>query len=155
MKAAAYKDTNEVKTRKMLELMAQPQQWQMSDGDVTVVHTPSTQRAKDMLDLFTALNAPLTTTNQRLEVLLNVKWTVKEAIAGGSSGLSLAAVNREILDLVDREADLLNRGRPFKSMESLRKRIGNLFLQFIENPAYNPRAQEFINIPLPAPPPVT
>jgi hypothetical protein len=49
----------------------------------------------------------------------------------------------------------LNRGRPFKSMESLRKRIGNLFLQFIENPAYNPRAQEFINIPLPAPPPVT
>ncbi|CAE7674536.1 IQUB [Symbiodinium microadriaticum] len=155
MKAVAQSDTLQEKTRKMLELMAQPQQWQMSDGEYAVVQTTATQRAKDMLDLFTALNAPLTSTNQRLEVLLNVKWTVKEAQASGSSGLSIVHVNKEILELVDREADLLNRGRPHKSMESLRKRISNLFLQFIENPAYNPRAAEFINIPLPAPPPLT
>ena len=111
MKATAHTHTVQEKTRQMLELMAQPQKWQMSDGEVTIVQTTSTQRAKDLLDLFTALNAPLSSTNQRLEVLLNVKWTIKEAQAMGSSGLSIASVNREILDLVDREADLLNRGR--------------------------------------------
>jgi len=37
------------------------------------VFTPETQRAKELLDLFNALNAPLMGTDQRLDVLLNVK----------------------------------------------------------------------------------
>ena len=37
------------------------------------VFTPETQRAKELLDLFNALNAPLLSTDQRLDVLLNVK----------------------------------------------------------------------------------
>jgi hypothetical protein len=49
----------------MLELMAQPQQWQMRDGEVAQVQTPSTIRAKELLDLYNALNAPLTNTNER------------------------------------------------------------------------------------------
>jgi hypothetical protein len=32
-------------------------------------------------------------------------------------------------------------------MDSLRRRISTLFLQFIENPLFNPRAAEFINVP--------
>jgi hypothetical protein len=48
------------------------------------------------------------------------------------------------MELIDREADLLNRGRSPKSMESLRMRISNLFLQFLENPSFNPRALDFL-----------
>jgi len=53
-------------------------------------------------------------------------------------------LTREIMELVDREADLLTRGRSAKSMDSLRARISNLFLRFLENPQYNPRAADFL-----------
>ena len=40
--------------------------------------------------------------------------------------------------------DLLNRGRPLRSMERLRQRLNGLLLQFLDNPQYNPRAADFI-----------
>ena len=46
-------------------------------------------------------------------------------------------LTREIVELVDREADLLNRGRSPKTMEGLRQRISSLFLAFIETPEFN------------------
>ncbi len=48
------------------------------------------------------LNLPLLTVDERLDVLLHVKWTVKEFDCD---------LTREIVELIDREADLLNRGR--------------------------------------------
>jgi hypothetical protein len=186
LKTIAHRDTVTEKTTKMLELMAQPQKWQLSDGETAVVSTPATVRAKELLDLYQALNSPLVNTNARLEILLNVKWTVKESIAQAAAASTSASghhqpssshsslnVHKEIMDLVDREADLLNRGRyvfplilpshpsltpidrSHKSMESLRKRISTLFLQFIENPIFNPRAAEFINVPAHASAPQT
>lgn len=41
---------------------------------------------------------------------------------------------------IDREADLLNRGRSLKSVDGLRRRIAGLFLAFIETPEFNPEA---------------
>ena len=38
------------------------------------------------------------------------------------------------------------RGRKSSSMEGLRKRISTLFLQFIENPMFNPEAANFFNL---------
>ncbi len=38
-------------------------------------------------------------------------------------------LTRDIVDLIDREADLLNRGRGEKSLDGLRQRISHLFLQ--------------------------
>ena len=125
--------------------------------------TPETQRAKELLELFNAFNntTALTTTEQRLDVLLNIKveyipshyllilWQIADACAF----LSVlqwtvsefdSPLTRDIKDLADREADLLNRGRPQKSMEKLRKRMQNLFLEFLQNPEYNPRAKDFI-----------
>jgi hypothetical protein len=43
---------------------------------------------------------PKLTIDERLDVLLHVKWTVKEFDCN---------LTREIVDLIDREADLLNR----------------------------------------------
>jgi hypothetical protein len=159
LKHAAYKNSHAQKTEKMLELMSQPQKWQLSDGEVAQVQTPSTIRAKELLDLHKSLNSPVTSVNERLEVLLNVKWTVKEALqpnihTGQTTQYLTGTYTKDIIELVDREADLLNRGRPISSMESLRHRISNLFLQFIENPQFNPRAAEFIHIPLPPAPPI-
>ena len=52
----------------------------------------------------------------------------------------------DIVELCDREADLLNRGRSASSVDGLRKRISNLFLQFIETPDFNPESTRFLKV---------
>jgi hypothetical protein len=61
-------------------------------------------------------------TDERLDILLNTKWTVKEWDCN---------LTREIVELIDREANMLDRSRPESSLEGLRQRLANLFLQFI------------------------
>lgn len=75
-------------------------------------------------------------TAARLDILLRVKWTVREFSAS-------SLLTQELCELVDREADLLHRGRKEASLASLRQRIQFLFAQFIEDPQYNPIAKEF------------
>ena len=114
--------------------MAQPKVWAQSDNETTTVHTPFTTRAKELLDLYNGLNLPLLSIDERLDVLLHVKWTVKEFDCN---------LTRDIVDLIDREADMLNRGRSESSFSGLRKRLSNLFLQFVETPEFNPEALKF------------
>jgi len=52
------------------------------------------------------------TVDERLDILLNTKWTVKEWDCN---------LTREIVELIDREADMLNRGRPEASLEGNNK----------------------------------
>ena len=110
----------------------------MSDGEVCQVHTPFTTRSKELMELYNGLRLPLLTIDERLDVLLHVKWTVKEFDCN---------LTRDIVELIDREADLLNRGRSVDSLEGLRKRLGNLFLQFIETPEFNPEAVRQMMVP--------
>eukprot|EP00163_Fabomonas_tropica_P026048 TRINITY_DN463_c0_g1_i1.p1 TRINITY_DN463_c0_g1~~TRINITY_DN463_c0_g1_i1.p1 ORF type:complete len:504 (+),score=127.03 TRINITY_DN463_c0_g1_i1:202-1713(+) len=138
LKIQANVDNRDEKVNKLLELMSAPKKWQLSDGTVAEVETPFTMRAKELMDLYNGLRLPLLSIDERLDVLLHVKWTVKEFDCN---------LTREIVDLIDREADLLNRGRPEKSLSGLRKRLSNLFLQFIETPEFNPEAVRFQKVP--------
>lgn len=52
------------------------------------------------MQLYRGLNLQGLSLEERLDVLLHVKWTVKEFDC---------ALTREIVQLIDREADLLNR----------------------------------------------
>ena len=76
--------------------------------------------------------------DERLDVLLHIKWTVKEFDCN---------LTRDIVELIDREADMLNRGRSEASLTGLRKRLANLYLQFIETPEFNPEAARFQKAP--------
>lgn len=73
-----------------------------------------------MEQLYHALAKPVGTNDERVGVLGYVKWTVQ---------VFNCPLTREILDLVEREADLMNRGRPARTLSGLRQRILNLFLQ--------------------------
>lgn len=137
LKLMAHKEIHAEKTGKMLDLMSRPHRWQLSNGEVAHVHTPATKRAQELLELHQALNNHMVLLDERLNILLQVKWTVQEF----DNSLS-----RDIADLIDRESDLLNRGRSVKSVEKLRIRLSTLFLQFIENPLYNPRAKDFMGV---------
>eukprot|EP01029_Cantina_marsupialis_P019564 TRINITY_DN4545_c0_g3_i1.p1 TRINITY_DN4545_c0_g3~~TRINITY_DN4545_c0_g3_i1.p1 ORF type:complete len:489 (-),score=146.91 TRINITY_DN4545_c0_g3_i1:139-1605(-) len=136
IEARQHNQKEEIQT--MLELMAAPKQWEMSRGEICQIHTQYTTRAKELLELYNGLNLPLLTLAERLDVLLHVKWTVKEFDC---------PLTREIEELIDREADLLNRGRGEKSLEGLRKRILDAFLQFIRTPEFNPEAVRFQLVP--------
>jgi hypothetical protein len=106
----------------------------MSDGAVKEVQTPFTIRAKELSDLYQGLSLSNLRVDERLDVLLHVKWTVKEFDT---------KLTRELVELIDREADLLNRGRSDKALEGLRKRTLRCFLQFVQNPTYNPEVANF------------
>lgn len=134
LKQSASSENRKERIQKMMQVMSRPKQWEMSDGQVQEVHTPFTIRAKELKDLYTGLMMSLVSVDERLDVLLHVKWTVKEFEC---------PLTRELVQLIDREADLLNRGRRAKSLDGLRRRIGNLFLQFIETPEFNPEAAQF------------
>lgn len=138
LKIQAHTQNRDAKIKKKLESMANPKVWAQTDGEATTVHTPFTTRAKELMDLYSGLRLPLLTVDERLDVLLHVKWTVKEFDCN---------LTREIVDLIDREADMLNRGRPEKSFVGLRRRLANLFLQFIETPEFNPEAMKFQKVP--------
>ena len=71
------------------------------------------------MDIYNGLKLKNITIDERLDILLNTKWTVKEWDCN---------ITREIVELIDREADMLNRGRPENSLEGLRQRLCNLFL---------------------------
>merc|ERR1712194_344877 len=124
----------DAKIKKKLESMSKPKVWAQNDGETTTVHTPFTTRAKELMDLYNGLMLPLLTVDERLDVLLHVKWTVKEFDCN---------LSRDVVELIDREADMLNRGRGESSLSGLRKRLSNLFLQFIETPEFNPEAARF------------
>ncbi|KAG5189114.1 IQ calmodulin-binding motif family protein, partial [Tribonema minus] len=81
------------------------------------------------------LAAPLVGAAERLNVLLRVKWAVR--------GFE-CRLTRELVELLDREADLLSRGRAARSMAGLRLRACGLFLRFIETPDFNPEASRFL-----------
>lgn len=138
LKIQAHDVNRNAKIKQMLEQMAKPKVWAQTDGEVTTVHTPFTTRSKELMDLYNGLRLPLLSIDERLDVLLHVKWTVKEFDCN---------LTREIVDLVDREADMLNRGRPEKAFVGCRKRLANLFLQFLETPEFNPEAMRFQKVP--------
>ncbi len=55
------------------------------------------------MDLYKGLKMKNLSTDERLDILLNTKWTVKEWDCN---------LTREIVELIDRQANMLDRGRP-------------------------------------------
>ena len=139
LKIKAQKELHEEKTVKMMEEMSKPCRWQLSRGEIALVQTTETVRSKELLHLYNALHAQVNNVDERLEILLTLKTTVSEYPDDN--------LPRSIMDLVDREADLLQRGRPISHMENLRKRINNLYTLFIQSAEYNPRVNDFLKLP--------
>ncbi|KAJ3282379.1 hypothetical protein HK104_010918 [Borealophlyctis nickersoniae] len=138
LRIAANEENRDRGIVKLLDMMASPKRWPAAKGTIVHVDTPNTIRARELKDLYHALNIPLLSVDERLQILLHVKYTVKEFDCN---------LTREIVELIDREGDLVSRGRDAKSLEGLRKRISNLFLQFMQTPEFNPEAASYQKFP--------
>uniref|UniRef100_T1J0F2 IQ motif and ubiquitin-like domain-containing protein n=1 Tax=Strigamia maritima TaxID=126957 RepID=T1J0F2_STRMM len=104
------------------------EKWKFSEGRVTEVYTIPILRSKYLQDLYHTFTLRLSE-DERLDSLITLKETVKEFDC---------ELTREIMDLADREADLLVRGLKEKNLEGLRQRLLVLFMQFIRSPTFNP-----------------
>ena len=64
----------QVRIAHTLSDMSAPKTWEVADGTTVEVHTPFTTRAKELMQLYNGLRLPLLSTDERLDVLLHVKW---------------------------------------------------------------------------------
>lgn len=56
---------------------AAPKQWQAADGIMTQMDTPHTIRARELRDLYCSITLSYLSQEERLDVLLTLKHTVK------------------------------------------------------------------------------
>lgn len=59
---------------------AAPKKWKGHDGKSTEMDTPFTIRAKELRDIYNSINMKYLTQDERLDVLLTLKHTVKVGI---------------------------------------------------------------------------
>lgn len=55
-------------------------------------------------------------------------------------------LTQEILELIDREVDLMMRGVKHHNLEGLRKRIATLFFHYIKTPLFNPEVAKYLKV---------
>ncbi|ESP01005.1 hypothetical protein LOTGIDRAFT_52457, partial [Lottia gigantea] len=129
------------KTKRIQDFLAKaaaPKKWKARDGKYVEMDTPYTIRAKELQDIYNSINMKYLTQDERLDVLLTLKHTVKEHDC---------KLTQEIIELIDREADLLMRGVKEDNLDGLRKRISTLVLQYIKTPTFNPESAKLLKIP--------
>ncbi len=126
-------------TKQVLEKMSGPKEIGAANAEIGTIemHTPFTIRAKELAEYYHGLCLPNIPKPERIDLLLHVKYTVKEFDCD---------LTRDITDLIAREEDLLRRGRSDQSLDALRKRLANLFLQFVKTPQFNPEAATFVKV---------
>ncbi|MCJ8735972.1 hypothetical protein PDJAM_G00253630 [Pangasius djambal] len=135
---AAGERNQEKAVQAFLNKCAAPKRWKASDGIMTQMDTPHTIRARELRDLYCSITLSYLSQEERLDVLLTLKHTLKEHDC---------KLTREIVELIEREADLLMRGVKESNLEGLRKRIATLFLQYIKNPTFNPQVSKLLRVP--------
>eukprot|EP00040_Diaphanoeca_grandis_P007560 m.41383 g.41383 ORF g.41383 m.41383 type:complete len:743 (-) comp18794_c0_seq1:53-2281(-) len=136
LKIKADSTNRDSRIKNFFDKAAAPQQWvEQMYNKVNSLETPDTLRARELREVYYALNLQGLQMDERLDILLHVKLTVQEF------DTKLA---KEIAELLNREADLLLRGADEANLVGLRKRIMNLFLRFCEDPLYNPIAAKYL-----------
>jgi hypothetical protein len=142
LKISAVSEIRQATINRLLGKMSQPVSWRVKQGKGPEVQmdTPAILRARELKELYQAMmRYDDASIDERLQVLLHVKYTVKEFDS---------PLTREIVGLIDREGDLISRGRDQTSLSGLRQRLGNLFLQFVQTPEFNPQAARFSRLPV-------
>ncbi|KAM3926857.1 IQ motif and ubiquitin-like domain-containing protein [Leptodactylus fuscus] len=137
-KIDAGEENQQKAIQNLLNKCSEPKRWKAFDGKTTEMDTQFTIRARELRDIYNSINIKYFTRDERLDALLTLKHTVKE---------HNSKLTQEIVELIDREADLLMRGVQNSNLEGLRKRISTLFLQYIKTPTFNPEVARLLKVP--------
>ncbi|NXV87225.1 IQUB protein, partial [Calonectris borealis] len=121
-----------------LDKCAQPKRWKAYDGKITEMDTQDTLRARELFEIYRSISMNDIPKDERIDVLLTLRRTVKEHECN---------LTWEIVELIDREVDLMSREVKECNLEGLRKRICTLFLRYIKTPKFNPEVARILKVP--------
>lgn len=138
---SAKKENNAERIQAFLAKMSADKVYKRYDGHPIYVSTVYTQIAGKLEEQFKNLNSS-TTVDIRLKNLLEFKQLMLRQDQENPCSLI-----KEIIELIEREADMLTRGRPDNSLEGLRQRLNNKYLSFIEIPKFNFEAADYQKLP--------
>jgi len=137
LKMEADTSNREKRIAKFFDNTSAPREWVEEEyGKVNQMETLGTLRSRELREVYFALGLTSFDVDERLDILLHVKLIVQEFDS---------KLTREVADLLNREADLLLRGTKKGNLAGLRKRIRNMFLQFCEEPEYNPMSERYLS----------
>ncbi|XP_055974469.1 IQ and ubiquitin-like domain-containing protein [Sorex fumeus] len=128
----------EIALQDFLNKCEAPKTQRAADGKIVEIDTQFTIRTKELHSIYNSIILKNLSQDERLDVLLTLKHTVKE---------HECKLTREILELIDREVDLMMRGVKHCNLEGLRKRIATLFIQYIKTPLFNPEVARHLKVP--------
>lgn len=141
LKISANKENRTEQISNFLQKMSADKKWMAYDGHYVNVQTVLTATAAGLQRQFDKLIAK-TTVDVRLANLLEFKKMMDKSNQEHKCDLI-----QMILSLIEREVDMLQRGRPDSSLVGLRQRLNNLYLNYIESPLFNAEAASFQIIP--------
>ncbi|KFO28633.1 IQ and ubiquitin-like domain-containing protein [Fukomys damarensis] len=134
----ACMDNQEEVIQAFLDKCSSPKTWRRPDGKIIEMDTQFTIRARELQNIYKCIRLQNISQDERLDILLTLKHTVKE---------HECELTQEILELIDREVDLMMRGVKPQNLEGLRKRITTLFFHYIKTPLFNPEAARYLKVP--------
>uniref|UniRef100_A0A3P9LSD5 IQ motif and ubiquitin domain containing n=1 Tax=Oryzias latipes TaxID=8090 RepID=A0A3P9LSD5_ORYLA len=123
--------------RDFLNKSASPYQWFTTNNHLIEMDTLHTITARKLQDLYNNISLSTVSKKQRLHLLMTLKETIEE---------NECPLTLDILELIDREVDLMTRKIKAQSLEGLRNRICTLFLQYIKTAAFNPIVRKMLKV---------
>ena len=135
LKAKEHKDRRTKRIDTELADMAKPNRWTLGNGEEVLVDTPASTRASNLRRIYNGLaeSGQDASSDSRQTYLV-------EARAAVSASSHADSISKDLIELIDRELDLLGRGIDEKVVQSLNMRVRNLLLQFIQDGKHNPAA---------------
>ncbi|KAL1777761.1 IQ and ubiquitin-like domain-containing protein [Sigmodon hispidus] len=134
----AHMERQDAVIQSFLDKCSAPKTWRRSDGKTIEMDTQFTIRARELQSIYKCIMLRDLSQDERLDILLTLKHTVKE---------HECKLTQEILELIDREVDLMMRGVKSQNLEGLRKRITTLFFHYIKTPLFNPEVARHLKVP--------
>merc|ERR1711953_1661453 len=148
----AAEEQKDQRISKFLDACAAPRRWKARDGKwVQMVNwtepengkfemdTGYTLRAKELRDLYNTLKMDELNVEERVDALLSLKQV--------AASVPDCKLTKEIIQLCEREAELLLRGINPSLLSGLRARILQLYFQFCREPKFNPEAARHLKVP--------
>uniref|UniRef100_A0A1A8MZP7 IQ motif and ubiquitin domain containing n=1 Tax=Nothobranchius pienaari TaxID=704102 RepID=A0A1A8MZP7_9TELE len=121
-----------------LDKSAASHQWRAADGRLLEMDTPNSIRARELRDAYNNISMNSVSREQRLNFLMTLKHIVM---------VHACELTCDIVDLIEREVDLMAQGVKARNLVGLRQRICTLFLQYIKTPAFNPNVAKLQKVP--------
>lgn len=135
LKAKEYKDRRAKRIDSELADIAKPNRWTLTDGKEVLVDTPASTHASNLRRIYNGLEESGQDAGSDSR-----KTYLVEARAAVSASSHADSISKDLIELIDRELDLLGRGIDEKVVQSLNMRVRNLLLQFIQDGKHNPAA---------------